>query len=114
MVFVFTATNINIYPASESQLCTNVLSHSLLKTLPLSKSKKRLQHRYKSISTILSISFRKANWFKLQKEIEKEEADISRLVQLALIVDVKEIGAPIKEKQTRIRDRRKFCVIDNV
>jgi len=45
---------------------------------------------------------RKANWFKLQKEIEKEEADISRLVQLALIVDVKEIGAQIKEKQTRI------------
>lgn len=48
------------------------------------------------------IQERKANWFKLQKEIEKEEADISRLVQLALIVDVKEIGAQIKEKQTRI------------
>ena len=45
---------------------------------------------------------RKANWFKFQKEIEKEEAEIRRLVDLALIVDVKEIGAKIKEKKNRI------------
>lgn len=42
---------------------------------------------------------RKHEWDRIRKEIDKEEREISKLIELSMLVEVKEIADKIKEKQ---------------
>lgn len=49
---------------------------------------------------------KKYEWSKIKTEIEKEEKEIERLIELSLQVDIKEIATKIKEKQAHINQLR--------